>query len=105
GAKSGIFAGEPPPELVAVVLEVTDELHREYARVADIYFEKLNADEPVGPRGLSEYYRTQVLIHFPKQHLNDLWTGLAARLSRSPHAALQAMGKSLQTTYGSGITH
>ena len=100
-----VFSSEPPTEFDQLLLEVTDEIHREHAKVADIYFEKLQADTPVGPRQITEYYRAQVLIHFPRERLGDLMQAVVTRLERSRKPELQALAKAAKGLASAEITH
>ena len=93
------------PELERLILEATDVIHREHAKVADIYFEKLKTDQPVGPKAVTEYYRAQVLVHFPKDRLKDLMQEVASRLSKSRDAQLRTLGQAVESVQTTEITH
>lgn len=104
-AAQKLFETALPAEFDQMMLEITDEIHRQHAKIADIYFEKLQTELPVGPKQVTEYYRAQVLVHFPKERLVDLLKAVSHRMATSSHQGLQELGRVVHQSDVEEITH
>jgi len=69
------------------------DVHGRYARVADIYFEKLADPDASGDEGI---YRIYVLITFPEVRTSEAFGSLGGRLLRSHDSTLRQLGVAAQ---------
>ena len=70
------------------------DVHGRYAKVADIYFEKLADPDVSSDEGI---YRIYVLITFPEARTSEALGDLGGRLLRSRDSTLRQLGTAAQT--------
>ena len=84
------------------VVAASADFHGRHAKVSDIYFEKLAADDGDIP----EYFNAFVLVTMPRDKLSDLFEGLGRRLSGSQESSLRQLGQSLLSrAKAGGLSH
>lgn len=82
-------------ELQRLAGETVDELHGKYAKVADIYFERLEDRDAASGDPAAEFFAVYILVHFGKDRAGELYQVLGQRLQRSSDQALKRLAPSI----------
>ncbi len=106
GLKSDGVAIGNQSEFDSQLNAAVDEVHGKYAKVADIYFEKLVNRDAASGDPAAEFYAAYVLVNFPKDRAAEIYSGLGRKLSQSSDAGLRRAGQSVQALARSAdLTH
>jgi hypothetical protein len=92
----GIAAPARPADLDRVVKGATDEVGGRYAKVADLYFERLEDHGRAPGDPLASYHAAYVLAVFPKDQEGALFDALARRL-QAGDAALRPLARAAKS--------
>ena len=92
-------------DLDRIVENVSERIYLKHARVADTYFEKYEFDSIPLEGYPDSFFRTHVLVHFPKSRVNEVYSGVAYKLNRSSSTSLRSLGRMLRELGDTGLTH
>ncbi len=93
------LSGSSASTLNRLVDETLDQFHGQYAKVADIYFERLVDRD--APADTGEFYAVYILVQFPKNKAGDIYLTLARRLAGYSDQNLKRLAPSIQSLAGS----